>query len=229
MSTNQALNATYQDLGNGFQFYNTAHILKDGQSEVEARCEKAAADANNREQSTHYDNAPRDPHPDDELDVLAVREVGTGCADPKSRPYHDAEVLVASAAAQTYSYMLTVGLAYGCIITGEAIVFLHVEEDDPRTLLYHLALPIRDVANKATHLPDCAFTAVAQLMTFAIMAFRGELQNPDWTLSVQQMKVGTMNTILTQTRIQDSTASQSPDTHLNRLTVDATIETQMGV
>ena len=125
--------------------------------------------------------------------------------------------------------MLTTGLAYGCVVTREAIVFLHVEEDDPRTLLYHLALPISDVANNATHLPDCAFTAVAQLMTFAIMAFRGELQNQDWTLSVQQVKVGTMNTILTQTRIQDSTASQSPDTHLHKLKVDATIETQMSV
>ena len=59
MSTKQALNATYQDLGNGFQFYNTAHALKDGQPEVEARCKKATADANNREQSTQYDLAPR--------------------------------------------------------------------------------------------------------------------------------------------------------------------------
>ncbi|KAI4221303.1 MAG: hypothetical protein L6R36_007001 [Xanthoria steineri] len=76
--------------------------------------------------------------------------------------------------------MLPAGLAYGCIVTGEAIVFLHIEEDDPQTLLYHLALPLRDVQNNSTSPPDYALTAVAQMMTFALIAFRGESRSSDW-------------------------------------------------
>lgn len=121
-----------------------------------------------------------DPQPDDELDVLAIRDFQTGCADPYSEPCSDPELLVASAATQTYSYMLPAGLAYGCIVTGEAIVFLHIDEDDPQTLLYHLALPLEDVTKDRTSPPNYALTAVAQMATFALMAFRGESRNPDW-------------------------------------------------
>ncbi|EXL89865.1 hypothetical protein NOF04DRAFT_10379 [Fusarium oxysporum II5] len=41
----------------------------------------------------------------------------------------------------TYHYMIESVLEYGLLITGEAIVFLNVNWNDPETLYYHLAEP----------------------------------------------------------------------------------------
>lgn len=44
--------------------------------------------------------------------------------------------LVASAITQTFHYMVKSGLAYGLLTTGEAIVFLKMDWDDPTTVYY---------------------------------------------------------------------------------------------
>lgn len=58
---------------------------------------------------------------------------------------YNADRLVAAAITQLYSYMLESGVEYGCIVTGEAMVFLWIEENDSSCLHYHLAEPNEEV------------------------------------------------------------------------------------
>ncbi|KAL9576598.1 MAG: hypothetical protein Q9212_006968 [Teloschistes hypoglaucus] len=92
----------------------------------------------------------------------------------------DAKRLVAAVATQTYAYMLQGGLAYGCIITGEAMVFLHIEESDPTTLYYHLATPLSQVAPDDASTPEYPLTAVSQLLSFSLLAARTPNYSKDW-------------------------------------------------
>jgi hypothetical protein len=54
--------------------------------------------------------------------------------------YH-AERLATAAITQTYHYMIESGLEYGLLTTGETIVFLKIDWQDPGTLYFHLAEP----------------------------------------------------------------------------------------
>lgn len=62
---------------------------------------------------------------------------------------------VASAIAQTYHYMIEGGLEHGLLTTGEAIVFLKIDWEEPETLYYHLAEPGPKVSVQPEHGPDC--------------------------------------------------------------------------
>ncbi|RSL81711.1 hypothetical protein CDV31_017010 [Fusarium ambrosium] len=54
-------------------------------------------------------------------------------------PEYHAEKLTASAITQTYHhYMTESGLQYGLLTTGEAIVFLKIDWDEPETLCFEL-------------------------------------------------------------------------------------------
>ncbi|KAI4172543.1 MAG: hypothetical protein LQ348_006753 [Seirophora lacunosa] len=114
------------------------------------------------------------------LDMRKIRDrMRIGDTDEQKKQF-DAQKLVAAAATQTYSYMLPAGLGYGCIVTGEAFLFLHIAEDDPLTLLYHLSIPAEDVSQSGDSSPDYAFTAVAQLATFAVLASECEPRSKWW-------------------------------------------------
>ncbi|RYN85803.1 hypothetical protein AA0119_g13112, partial [Alternaria tenuissima] len=52
--------------------------------------------------------------------------------------------LVAAVITQAFSYMVRIGVEYGCVCTGEAYIFLRVG-DDPRTVHYFLSVPKGDV------------------------------------------------------------------------------------
>ncbi|MDI1492111.1 MAG: hypothetical protein OHK93_003323 [Ramalina farinacea] len=58
--------------------------------------------------------------------------------------------LVLTVLTQTYDYMLKAGKHLGCLVTGEAIVFLKIEGVEVKTLCYDLFFPYRDVDNLAT-------------------------------------------------------------------------------
>ncbi|EWZ27917.1 hypothetical protein FOZG_18382 [Fusarium oxysporum Fo47] len=73
-------------------------------------------------------------------EVVNRRTIPTS-VDPDARFQYHAEKLTASAMTQTYHYMIESGLEYGLLTTGEAIVFLKVDWDEPETLYYHLAEP----------------------------------------------------------------------------------------
>ncbi|KAG6107205.1 hypothetical protein E4U13_007065 [Claviceps humidiphila] len=72
---------------------------------------------------------------------------------------------------QTYHNMMESCLEFGILTTGQAIVFLHVNWDDPRTLYYHIAEPALDVAKAPKR--DAAFlSAVGQYVAFTSMALK---------------------------------------------------------
>ncbi|KAJ3499733.1 hypothetical protein NLG97_g115 [Lecanicillium saksenae] len=79
-----------------------------------------------------------------------------------------AERLTAAAISQTYHYMVEGGLEHGLLTTGEAIVFLKIDWDDPSTLYYHLAEPGPEVSAHPSHFHYC--TAVGQYLAFTLMA-----------------------------------------------------------
>jgi hypothetical protein len=79
-----------------------------------------------------------------------------------------AERLTASAIIQIYNYMIEGGLQYSLLTTGEAIVFLKIDWDDPATLYYYLTEPGPEAAAHPDQLYLC--TAVGQYMIFTLMA-----------------------------------------------------------
>ncbi|KAL8627629.1 hypothetical protein Q9189_006686 [Teloschistes chrysophthalmus] len=101
--------------------------------------------------------------------------------DTKSKEFfvHHAEKTVAAVVAQTYRYMLESGCKYGCLITGECIVFLRLLEEDSTTLYYHLSEPMEQVRDK-----DGTFlhmrTAIAQMISLIHMAGQSENRSPVW-------------------------------------------------
>jgi hypothetical protein len=64
--------------------------------------------------------------------------------------------------------MMEGGLEYGLLTTGEAIVFLKIDWEDPGTLYYHLAEPGHEVSVQPDHFHVC--TAVGQYLAFTLMA-----------------------------------------------------------
>ncbi|KNB15467.1 hypothetical protein FOXG_14003 [Fusarium oxysporum f. sp. lycopersici 4287] len=100
-------------------------------------------------------------------EVVNRRTIPTS-VDPDARFQYHAERLTASAITQTYHYMIESGLEYGLLTTGEAIVFLKVDWDEPETLYYHLAEPGPEVSAHPNNVHIC--TAVGQYLAFTLMA-----------------------------------------------------------
>ncbi|KAI1145039.1 hypothetical protein F4825DRAFT_474969 [Nemania diffusa] len=89
-------------------------------------------------------------------------------ADPEALFQYHAERLTTSALTQTYHHMVTGGLEYGLLTTGEAIVFLKVDWEEPDTLYYHLAEPKSEVTAHPDNIMSCA--AVGQHLAFILLA-----------------------------------------------------------
>jgi hypothetical protein len=107
-------------------------------------------------------------HPMNIFKDVVNRKTIPPAAEPKARFQYHAERLTAAAITQTYDYMIEGGLEYGVLTTGEAIVFLKVDWEDPGTLFYHLAEPGPEVAAHPTEYRFC--TAVCQYLVFSLMA-----------------------------------------------------------
>ncbi|KAH8657230.1 hypothetical protein BGZ61DRAFT_594238 [Ilyonectria robusta] len=99
-------------------------------------------------------------------DVVNQKTIPTSM-DPDALFQYHAERLIASAVTQTYLYMMEGGLEYGLLTTGEAIVFLRVDWEEPKTLCYHLAEPGPEVSAHPNHFHVC--TAVGQYLAFSLM------------------------------------------------------------
>ena len=100
--------------------------------------------------------------------------------DPVKKFEYNADKLVAAVATQTYSYMLKSGSEYSCIITGEAIVFLWIKEDDSNTLYYHLAEPNEEVRVAEGDDFEHPLTAIGQLLSFCVMALQSARRTESW-------------------------------------------------
>ncbi|RMZ87183.1 hypothetical protein DV736_g5591, partial [Chaetothyriales sp. CBS 134916] len=93
--------------------------------------------------------------------------------------------LMAAVITQAFSYMVKIGLEYGCVCTGEAFVFLRVP-DDPRTVHYFLSVPKGDVGATTGWAPDLDsanrlhLTAVGQMLAFTLRALKTPPRGQRW-------------------------------------------------
>ncbi|KAH8165240.1 hypothetical protein CIB48_g3011 [Xylaria polymorpha] len=115
---------------------------------------------------------------DMELDeVVRCRETDT----PRDRFRR----LIAAVITQAFSYMVKLGVEYGCVCTGEAFVFLRVP-DDPRTVHYFLSVPKGDVGGATGWAPDSDgpnrlhLTAVGQMLAFTLQALKTPPRSHQW-------------------------------------------------
>ncbi|KAI1839859.1 hypothetical protein JX266_013929 [Neoarthrinium moseri] len=86
------------------------------------------------------------PSPDNIFADVVNRKTIPTAADLIARFEYHAERLMVAAITQTYNY-IEGGLEYGILTTGEAIILLRVDWQDPETLLYHLAEPSFEMAD----------------------------------------------------------------------------------
>ncbi|ORX95075.1 hypothetical protein BCR34DRAFT_629093 [Clohesyomyces aquaticus] len=93
--------------------------------------------------------------------------------------------LIAAVITQAFSYMVKLGVEYGCVCTGEAIVFLRVP-NDPRTVHYFLSVPKGDVGGATGWAPDSDgpnrlhLTAVGQMLAFTLQALKTPPRSHQW-------------------------------------------------
>ncbi|KAL9123613.1 MAG: hypothetical protein Q9217_006970 [Psora testacea] len=108
--------------------------------------------------------------------------------EAKAKVKYNAEKLIASALSQAYTYMLDAGIEFGCLETGEVTVFLKLDGLDSNTLYYHLAIPQLEVEQFLSE-EDGNFpyplTAVAQMLSFLLIALRSEVRDQNWRKSAR--------------------------------------------
>ncbi|KAL8684829.1 MAG: hypothetical protein Q9224_006111, partial [Gallowayella concinna] len=91
-----------------------------------------------------------------------------------------AQWLLAATTCQIYDYMINAGCPYGCIVTGEAMLFLHIDHKTPTDLQYFLAEPRLDACNDASQEVLVSKTMIAQLMSFCVMAYPPKQFDQHW-------------------------------------------------
>ncbi|RYN62676.1 hypothetical protein AA0117_g12905 [Alternaria alternata] len=93
--------------------------------------------------------------------------------------------LVAAVITQAFSYMVRIGVEYGCVCTGEAYIFLRVG-DDPRTVHYFLSVPKGDVGETTGWSAGSEggnrlhLTAVGQMLAFTLQALKTPPRSQRW-------------------------------------------------
>ena len=119
-------------------------------------------------------------------EVVSRREIPMKKQDPSAHFKYQADRWVAAAVTQTFSYMIENGLEYGYLGTGEAYVFLRVEENDPETVYYRLCIPREEVGEETGWQPDSDqgnrlhLTAVSQVSAFCLQAVETKPRSQDW-------------------------------------------------
>ena len=110
-------------------------------------------------------------------DIILCRETET--------PQDRCRRLIAAVITQAFSYMVKIGVEYGCVCTGEAFVFLRVP-DDPRTVYYFLSVPKGDVGESTGWAPESDganrlhLTAVGQMLAFTLQALKTPPRGQQW-------------------------------------------------
>jgi hypothetical protein len=93
--------------------------------------------------------------------------------------------LVAAVITQAFSYMVRIGVEYGCVCTGEAYIFLRVG-DDPTTVNYFLSVPKGDVGETTGWTAGSEsgnrlhLTAVGQMLAFTLQALKTPPRSQRW-------------------------------------------------
>ncbi|GAW21834.1 hypothetical protein ANO14919_113600 [Xylariales sp. No.14919] len=102
-----------------------------------------------------------------EIDMMEIVTNNKIPEDEEAKFRHYATELVASAVTQAFHYMIKSGLAYGLLTTGEGIVFLKIDWNEPQVVYYHLAEPAEEVA---AHKNYRSCSAVSQYLGFHLLA-----------------------------------------------------------
>ncbi|KAL2885209.1 phosphotransferase-like protein [Ceratocystis lukuohia] len=71
----------------------------------------------------------------------------SGNTEKKNQKHPAGSKLVAKALVQTYHYMVTLGLSYGSISTGQATILLHINYKEPSELYFRLCVHQKDVGD----------------------------------------------------------------------------------
>ncbi|KAF2752666.1 hypothetical protein EJ05DRAFT_490738 [Pseudovirgaria hyperparasitica] len=93
--------------------------------------------------------------------------------------------LVAAIIVQAFSYMIQIGVEYGCVCTGEAYIYLRVL-DDPGTVYYHLSVPKHDIGVDTGWTPALDqpnrlhMTAVGRMLALTLMAIQTTPRSQKW-------------------------------------------------
>lgn len=92
--------------------------------------------------------------------------------EAEARSRRNAESLVAAAVTQAFDYMIRGAVGYGLLTTGETLVFLKVDWDDPATAYYHL-VPLGEDARARLDVAEVGYwSAVSQVLAFTLLALR---------------------------------------------------------
>ncbi|KAL8801686.1 MAG: hypothetical protein Q9182_004280 [Xanthomendoza sp. 2 TL-2023] len=116
-----------------------------------------------------------------DIDVERIRNSNVrSYKDDTDTFFAKAQYLLAATTCQTYDYMINSGCQYGYIVTGEAILFLHLDAETPTDLQYFLAEPRLDARDQADAGLIISKTTVAQLMSFYVMAYPPQELGQGW-------------------------------------------------
>lgn len=119
-------------------------------------------------------------------DVIDALGSGKISVDEEVRYVEDAKRNTAQVLAQAFHYMIEFGLCYCYIASGEALLLLCIQPDDPRTLYYHLAVPNEDVG-PAEGPQDLKNTPVALVSTLVLLALDAPVQMQRWKQMAQSV------------------------------------------
>ncbi|KAF3031555.1 hypothetical protein E8E11_001800, partial [Didymella keratinophila] len=117
------------------------------------------------------------------LDDMDLDEVVQYHEDESSRDHF--RRLMAAVITQAYSYMIQIGVEYGCVCTGEATIFLRVPHD-PTTVYYFLSVAKGDVGDTTGWTQDSDgpnrlhLTAVGQMLAFTLQAMKSPPRSQKW-------------------------------------------------
>ena len=93
--------------------------------------------------------------------------------------------LMAAVITQAYSYMIQIGVEYGCVCTGEATIFLRVPHD-PTIVCYFLSVAKGDVGDTTSWTQDSDgpnrlhLTAIGQMLAFTLQAMKSPPRSQKW-------------------------------------------------
>ncbi|KAG6090429.1 hypothetical protein E4U30_008102, partial [Claviceps sp. LM220 group G6] len=137
------------------------------------------------------------------LDNTTEMNLDTGIIDEDGKDFGPKQ-LVAAVITQLFSALVSKGLRYGCIDTGEAKIFLHIGSD-PSRVEYHLSCPRSDVHgdNKKMHL-----SAVSQLFAFVVQAIQAPKPAKEWEIAASELPIWKLKRVEIQEKI--SQAAEQP-------------------
>ncbi|KAG6093394.1 hypothetical protein E4U30_004351 [Claviceps sp. LM220 group G6] len=118
------------------------------------------------------------------LDNTTEMNLDTGIIDEDGEDFGPKQ-LVAAVITQLFSALVSKGLRYGYIDTGEAKIFLHIGSD-PSRVEYHLSCPRSDVHGDDKKM---RLSAVSQLFAFVVQAIEASKATKEWEITASELPI----------------------------------------